>query len=339
MEKSKRLLTLIAIAAVLTISTVALAINGNWFSLILDPMGLDIPDISTEETLELLEMPQWVSSEVSMEGSGYSGQVHNVSVTLYHDRTSNGFPWIADGSYSLNLKLAGTIVEPILSGSFTNLGMWNPYTTSYLWTPLSPPDNYTIELNITNISWSEMPTYTITATAGLGGSISDPGETIVLEGGFLVFTITPDSGYSILDVLVDGISVGPVSEYPFENVTADRTIHASFTMTSPVITGMTLTPHEKFTLNDTDWYIEGEWIWGVFKMQLNETVLSMTGTVIQIEVYNGMTLIETISPLNIGYDPPILAGGIFEIRWNCISTTYTLGEYQLVLTILSYNGS
>ena len=42
------------------------------------------------------------------------------------------------------------------------------------------------------------------------------------------FTITPDSGYEIADVLVDGTSVGAVSSYTFDKVTADHTIEVSF---------------------------------------------------------------------------------------------------------------
>ena len=71
-------------------------------------------------------------------------------------------------------------------------------------------------------------TYTITATAGTGGSISPSGAVTVNDGANRTFTITPASGYAISDVQVDGRSVGAVSSYPFTNVTANHTIHASF---------------------------------------------------------------------------------------------------------------
>ena len=71
-------------------------------------------------------------------------------------------------------------------------------------------------------------TYTINATAGTGGSISPSGAVTVNEGNSQTFTITPASGYAISDVKVDGRSVGAVSSYPFTNVTANHTIHASF---------------------------------------------------------------------------------------------------------------
>ena len=42
------------------------------------------------------------------------------------------------------------------------------------------------------------------------------------------FTIMPNAGYKIKDVQVDGTSVGAVSTYTFDNVTADHTIEATF---------------------------------------------------------------------------------------------------------------
>ena len=74
--------------------------------------------------------------------------------------------------------------------------------------------------------------YTITATAGEGGSITPAGEVSVKEGASQTFTITAQEGYAIADVLVDGQSVGVVDSYTFENVTANHTIAALFTKTA-----------------------------------------------------------------------------------------------------------
>jgi len=76
-------------------------------------------------------------------------------------------------------------------------------------------------------------TFTITATAGAGGSISPPGAVVVNSGADQEFTITPDLGYVVEDVLVDGGSVGAVTSYTFTNVTADHTIDASFVLGEP----------------------------------------------------------------------------------------------------------
>ena len=74
--------------------------------------------------------------------------------------------------------------------------------------------------------------YTITATAGEGGSITPAGEVSVKEGASQTFTIAAQEGYAIADVLVDGQSVGAVDSYTFENVTANHTIAALFTKTA-----------------------------------------------------------------------------------------------------------
>ena len=68
----------------------------------------------------------------------------------------------------------------------------------------------------------------ITATADEHGKIAPTGDVAVPKGESKTFTITPDSGYHIKDVLVDGKSVGAVSTYTFENVVDNHTIHATF---------------------------------------------------------------------------------------------------------------
>jgi photosystem II stability/assembly factor-like uncharacterized protein len=72
--------------------------------------------------------------------------------------------------------------------------------------------------------------HTITASADNGGSINPNGEIFVSYGDSKTFTITPNSGYKIKDVIVDGVSVGAVSTYTFGNVTTFHTIEASFEM-------------------------------------------------------------------------------------------------------------
>lgn len=83
-------------------------------------------------------------------------------------------------------------------------------------------------------TFTALPTqYTITASAGAGGSISPTGAVLVNQGANQTFTIAPNSGYVISNVLVDSISQGAISTYTFTNVQAAHTIAASFT-TAPV---------------------------------------------------------------------------------------------------------
>ena len=75
-------------------------------------------------------------------------------------------------------------------------------------------------------------TCTITPTAGANGSISPSAAVTVNYGGTQTFTITPNKGYSVSNVTVDGISVGAVTSYTFSNVSANHTIAASFALTT-----------------------------------------------------------------------------------------------------------
>jgi len=70
--------------------------------------------------------------------------------------------------------------------------------------------------------------WTIMATAGSGGTISPSGSVAVPYNGNQLTTITPDKGYRIKDVRVDGVSVGAIETYTFSNVQAAHTIEAFF---------------------------------------------------------------------------------------------------------------
>ena len=96
--------------------------------------------------------------------------------------------------------------------------------------------------------------HTITATAGEGGTIDPAGSVAVKDGGDQKFTITPNKGYKIADVKVDGKSVGKVASYTFAGVTADHVIEVTFEA-EPVI------PAHKHTWGD--WQYDGKNHWHV----------------------------------------------------------------------------
>ena len=96
--------------------------------------------------------------------------------------------------------------------------------------------------------------YTIKAIAGAGGTISPSGNAAVLYGRNKTFTITPDNGYAIADVKIDGQSIGAVKTYTFERVKGDHTIEAVFMKaTGNPQTGVDV----PFTdVSETDWFYE-----------------------------------------------------------------------------------
>ncbi|MFA6409419.1 MAG: IPT/TIG domain-containing protein, partial [Gammaproteobacteria bacterium] len=107
-------------------------------------------------------------------------------------------------------------------------------------TSITPvPTTYTFSNVVTNHTISNtcaIDTYTITASAGTGGSISPSGAVSVNSGSNQTFTITSNTGYHIAGVTVDGASQGVISSYTFTNVTTTHTISATFAIDTHTIT-------------------------------------------------------------------------------------------------------
>jgi hypothetical protein len=101
-----------------------------------------------------------------------------------------------------------------------------------------------------------LPAYTLNSAAGGNGSISPSGTVIVNRGTKQTYAIIPSSGYQVSDVVVDGVSVGALSSYTFNYVTANHTISATFktlktyTITSSANTGGTIDPSGTTVVNE-----------------------------------------------------------------------------------------
>ncbi|MEF3254199.1 MAG: hypothetical protein K6348_01330, partial [Deferribacterales bacterium] len=109
-----------------------------------------------------------------------------------------------------------------------------------------------LTINSPNLSISticESKTFTITAQAGVGGSISPSGTIIVDAGDHKTFTITPNNDYKIKDVKVDDVSVGAVSTYTFTNIMSNHTIEATFEKVVTQIIIILQIGNNKFTVN------------------------------------------------------------------------------------------
>ena len=79
--------------------------------------------------------------------------------------------------------------------------------------------------------------YTISVTAGKGGTISPSGSVRVQKGGSLTLTITPDKGYVVSSVKIDGKSVGAVKSYTLTNVTGSHAITVTFRKAGSPVSG------------------------------------------------------------------------------------------------------
>lgn len=110
-----------------------------------------------------------------------------------------------------------------ISVAFTPSTEGNKFAT--LTIPSNDQENSSATVSFSGLALPR--SYTITAKAGIGGSIL-PGTTTVTEGRSITFTIQPNTEYHILDVKIDGASKGHITSYTFSNVSSDHIIEAVF---------------------------------------------------------------------------------------------------------------
>ena len=196
-------------------------------------------------------------TDVTRTGYTFKGWYDNEGLTgdpvtaIGNTETGNKEYWAKweINQYTITYDLAGGTAEgnpntyTIETGAFT---LKNPTKSGYTFTGwsgtgLDGENNMTVTIptgstgNRTytahwryNGSGHSYSYYTIKATAGAGGSISPSGNVSVREGRDQTFTITPDKGYAVANVKIDGKSIGAVKSYTFENVRRTHTIEVIF---------------------------------------------------------------------------------------------------------------
>ncbi|MCL2511079.1 MAG: M6 family metalloprotease domain-containing protein [Bacteroidales bacterium] len=94
-------------------------------------------------------------------------------------------------------------------------------------------DNTTKKYSVTVV---RLNSFTITASVedNTGGTISPEGEVAVDEGGDITFSMSPDDGYYIEYVLIDGENVGTETTYQFTDVTSDHIIAVRFKQSTAI---------------------------------------------------------------------------------------------------------
>jgi hypothetical protein len=85
-----------------------------------------------------------------------------------------------------------------------------------------------VTANVTVTATFALNTYTITATSDSRGSMIPPGNASVIHGGNAEFSFTPNLGYNIVNVIVDGTAQGPLPSFTFSNVTGGHSIKVIF---------------------------------------------------------------------------------------------------------------
>ena len=189
--------------------------------------------------------------------SAYSGEVSQGSCTYSISPPTQGFTASAGtGTVSVSTQstcpwtaVSGASWMTITSGSNGTGNGTVFYSMSANTSPTSRTASSTMAGKIFTATQAGTSgsTFTITASAGTGGSISPSGLVAVSYGTSKTFTITPNSGYRVANVLVNGTSVGALTTYTFSKVTANRTIAATFaantyTITASAGTGGSISP-------------------------------------------------------------------------------------------------
>ena len=141
--------------------------------------------------------------------------------TLHVDTVGNGGVTVnpASGPYNHNTYVKLTAI-PNLGWHFMN---WSDSLSStHFYDSIKMNSNKVVTVNFA------IDTLTITSSAGLNGSIDPLGITNVTYGGNQAYTITPEEGYHVDDVVIDGDSYGAITYYEFTDVIEDHTISATF---------------------------------------------------------------------------------------------------------------
>ncbi len=159
----------------------------------------------------------------------------------------------AGGSHSLGLKTNGTVAG---WGDNSKEQVDAPNGPNYL--AISAGGAHSLAIAVTAAApkpkIKRRVVWNILAVADAGGSITPAGNISVANRGTQSFVITPDPGCTIKDVVVDGISAGPLPAYDFVDVVADHTIEAVFVADHTIIatagTGGTIAPSGAVKVKD-----------------------------------------------------------------------------------------
>jgi len=192
------------------------------------------------------------SSQIPTEANNWAGQNY----------TGTSDPTLDDAIYKATHEVDQAVRQKNYYIAEQRIADLVPQIGLNVWTDIFTYKNYIKgidypESSSVPITWNVQDWYigfNITASASQGGAISSSGSVSVIPGNPQTFTITPNTGYKIKDIKVDGASVGAVSTYTFENVTQDHTVEAqfepiTFTITASSGVGGTITLAGTITVN------------------------------------------------------------------------------------------
>lgn len=179
----------------------------------------------------------------------YTGDTAEVEDGGYYDDWGNPVSNVTSGGGFYIISSCKITASCNEGGSVSPNGVSNVTKYTNQTYTIQPNEGYFIQsVKVDNVDKGKLESYTfervttnhtievtfapqelnISASAGTGGSISPNGTTKVKYGEDKTFTITPNEGYEIKSVIVDGQDKGKITSYTFNDVKGEHTISASF---------------------------------------------------------------------------------------------------------------
>jgi hypothetical protein len=162
-------------------------------------------DYSNEVVLKASDLPAPVVHKVSVSANG-NGTIRPAGTTTVDDGEDLTYTFEpADHHHIAAVMVDGINIKTVKSYTFSNITADHTIKVSFA------PDSYTIS-----------------ASADDNGSITPSGKITVNGGTSQLLRLTPDTGYRVADVIIDGESKGAMGTYTFDNITANHSITAKF---------------------------------------------------------------------------------------------------------------
>lgn len=183
------------------------------------------PAVTADSTLAVAFnlIPYYITATTDGNGTISSdAQVDGTGKTFVNHNSSAIFTIVSKPGFTLDvLTVDGVAVIPTSIGQAKDAATGKfAYSYSY--------QKSNITQNIT-VNAAFIQKYTVTATAGINGTISPAGSTVVSPGTSLTYSFTPASNqYQVSSLKVDGQNVAVANSYTFNGLAADHTIEVTF---------------------------------------------------------------------------------------------------------------
>ncbi|HEX8994251.1 MAG TPA: fibronectin type III domain-containing protein, partial [Candidatus Paceibacterota bacterium] len=214
---------------------------------LISPVGTTTVNSTTDQTFTFTPNAGYLVSSLTVDGVALATSTTYTFANVVANHTINvTFAPLPDmvppvitlnGSNPMTVNLGDTYTEPgavavddvdgtttvSISGTVSTAAIGS-YIVTYIATDKS--HNTATSTRTVNVVYPS--TYTIIATAGLNGAITPTGTTTATSTTNVTFTITPDSGYRVDTLNVDGVALATSTTYTFTNIIANHTIDATF---------------------------------------------------------------------------------------------------------------